>query len=109
MSKVVYDKDGNEITLTDINDLNHKTNYTRISNGDESLGANVIERVIEMLKTYKPSGFSIITVYGATVFVIGDSTTAGNGYGSYIAFHYFDSSIYLITIEKNEYSYKAIS
>ena len=34
----VYDKNGNKVTLTDSNDLSHKTDFTRISNNDESIG-----------------------------------------------------------------------
>lgn len=109
MSRVVYDKDGNKITIADSNDLSHKTNFTALSNMNENIGSNVIERVIEVLKVNKPIGLSIITVYGATVIVIGDATTVGNGYGAYLAFHYYDSSIYLIKVQNGEYTYRAIS
>lgn len=105
----VYDKNGNKVTLTDSNDLSHKTDFTKILNNDESIGKTVIERVIHILKQYSPSGFIIITVYGGTMCVLGDSKIAGNGYGAYIAYYYFENSIYLIKVQNGNYTYTAIS
>ena len=79
MSRTFYEKDGAEITICDINDLNKKTDFTRFYNDEENLGSNVIERVIKTLETYKPAGFSVITVYGSTVSVIGGYTSVESG------------------------------